>query len=71
MAGNILRGLDPGRAHRRPALFLLEIAAALLTVLAMRDWILGDTAASLETLLAGVSWATLLAVSCGLTLRAA
>jgi len=67
----ILRGLHPGQTHRRPALFILEIAAALLSVLAMRDGILGNGAVSLETLLAGVLWGTLLVISCGLTIREA
>ena len=68
----ILRGLHPRQTtHRRPALFILEIAAALLSVLAMRDGILGNGAVSLETLLAGVLWGTLLVISCGLTIREA
>jgi hypothetical protein len=65
----VLRGLHPGQANRRPALFILEIAAALLSVLALRDEILRAPAASLEALLAVGSWATLLAIGCGLTIR--
>jgi high-affinity K+ transport system ATPase subunit B len=65
----ILRGLHPAQTHRRPVLFTLEIAAAFLSVLALRDGILGTAAVSLETLLAGVLWGTLLVVACGLTLR--
>jgi uncharacterized membrane protein (UPF0136 family) len=52
-------------------LFILEIAAAFLSVLAMRDGILGKGAVPLETLLAGVLWGTLLAISCGLMIREA
>jgi hypothetical protein len=37
MLTSALRRLHPGQANRRPALFPLEIAAALLAVLALRD----------------------------------
>jgi high-affinity K+ transport system ATPase subunit B len=67
----ILRRLHPGQTYRRPALFILEIAAALLSVLAMRDGILGNGAVLMKTLLAGVTWGTLLVISCGLTIRKA
>ena len=46
-----LRGLHPGQANRRPALFILEVSAALLSVLAFRDGILGGSAASLRNTL--------------------
>jgi high-affinity K+ transport system ATPase subunit B len=62
----ILRRLHPGQTHRSPVLFTLEIAAAFLSVLAMRDGILGKAAVPLETLLAGVLWGTLLLIACGL-----
>jgi hypothetical protein len=52
-------------------LFILEVVAALLSVLALRDGILGGPAVSLETLFAVGLWGTLLAVACGLTIREA
>ncbi len=61
--------LHPEQANRHPALFLLEIAAALLSVLAVRDVILGGPAASFETLSAAALWAMLLAISCHLVIR--
>lgn len=63
--------LHPGRANRRPALFILEVVAALLSVLALRDRILGGPVTSLEALFAVGLWGTLLAVACGLTIRQA
>jgi hypothetical protein len=71
-AGMLMRGLrelHPGQANRRPALFILEVSVALLSVLALRDGMLGSSAASLETLFAIGLWATLLAATCGLTIR--
>jgi hypothetical protein len=50
-------------------LFILEIAAALLSVLALRDGISGSAAVSLKTLCALAFWGTLLAISSGLTIR--
>jgi hypothetical protein len=70
LTGN-LRGLRPGQANRRPALFMLEVAAALLSVLALRDGILGGPVVSFETLLAVGLWATLLVVAYGFTIRGA
>ena len=52
----VVRGLHPGQTHRRPVLFILQIAAAFLSVLAMRDGILGYRSGVAETLLAGVLW---------------
>jgi hypothetical protein len=69
MLTSVLRGLHPGQANRRPALFILEVAAALLSVLALRDKISGGPAVSLETIFAVGLWGTLLAVACGLTIR--
>jgi hypothetical protein len=65
----VLRELHPGQANRHPALFMLEVAAALLSVLALRNGILGGSAVSFATLFAGILWGTLLAVACGLTIR--
>jgi hypothetical protein len=61
----VLRELHPGRANRRPVLFLLEVAAALLSVVALRNGILGGPAVSFETLFAVGLWGTLLVVACG------
>jgi high-affinity K+ transport system ATPase subunit B len=72
LAGMLMRGLrelHPGQASRRPALFILEVSAALLSVLALRDGMLGGSAASLEALFAIGLWATLLAIACALTIR--
>jgi hypothetical protein len=63
MVLRVLRWLHPGQANRRPALFLLETAAALLSVLALRDEMLGGPAVSLEAFSAVGLWATLLAVA--------
>jgi hypothetical protein len=69
MLMHVLRGLHPGQANRRPALFILEVVAALLSVLAFRDVILGSPAVSLETLSAVGLWGTLLAAACCLAIR--
>ncbi len=66
-----LRELHPRQANRRPMMFMLEIAAALLSVLALRDGILGSSAMSLEASFAIGLWATLLAVACGLAIHEA
>jgi hypothetical protein len=63
--------LHPRQANRRPALFILEVVAALLSVLALRDGILGGAVTSLEALFAVGLWGILLAVACGLTIRRA
>ena len=65
----VLHEIHPGQANRRPALFMLEVVAALLSVLALRKGILGGPAVSFETLFAVGLWGTLLAVACGFTLR--
>ena len=67
----VLRGLHPGHANRRPVVFILEVAAALLSVLALRDKILGGSAMSFEALFAVGLWGTLLAVACGLAIQEA
>jgi hypothetical protein len=67
----IVRELHPSQANCRPALFMLEVAAALLSVLALRDGILGSPTVSIETLFAVGLWGTLVAVACGLTIRGA
>ena len=70
--GVVLRALHwihPAQANRRPALFILEIAAALLSVLALRDGILGGSATSLEAFSAVGLWATLLVVACCAAIR--
>jgi hypothetical protein len=69
MALRVLRWLHPGQANRYCTLFILEIAAALLSVLALRDGILGVPAASLEALSAVGLWATVLVVACRVAIR--
>jgi len=69
MVLRVLHWLHPGQANRRPALFILEIAAALLSVLALRDGILGGPAVSLEALSAVGLWATLLVAVCRVAIR--
>ena len=65
----VLRGLHPAQANRRPVLFMLEVAAALLSVLTLRDGILGGPAATFEALIAIGLWGTLLAIAFGFTNR--
>jgi hypothetical protein len=65
----ILRILHPKQANRRPALFILEIAAALLSVLTLRNEILGGRAILPEICVAVGLWGTLLAIACGLTFQ--
>ena len=48
---------------------MLEVVAALLSVLALRNGILGGPAVSFETLFAVGLWGTLLAIACGFTIR--
>jgi hypothetical protein len=50
-------------------LFILEVAAALVSVLALRDEIAGGAAVSLELTAAVGLWATLLLAVCGLAVR--
>jgi hypothetical protein len=65
----VLHWLHPGQANRRPALFILEIAAALLSVLALRDGILGSSAVSLEALSVVGLWATVAVGACRVAIR--
>jgi hypothetical protein len=53
---NVVRRLQSGRATSRPGPYLLEIAAALLSVLALRDAILHDALPSIEALCAVILW---------------
>jgi hypothetical protein len=64
-----LNRLHPRDAQSCPALFLLETAAALLTVLAFRAVLLGAPAAPAELLCAAGLWAAVLAAACGLAGR--
>jgi K+-transporting ATPase ATPase B chain len=64
-----LRRLHPRRADRHPGLFILEVAAALLSVLALRDKIAGGPAVSLELTAAVALWSTWLLAAYGLSLR--
>jgi hypothetical protein len=60
MLTRTLRHLHPEQASRSPALFMTLIAAALLSVLALRDTILAAPTVSLETLAAAGLWGVLL-----------
>jgi high-affinity K+ transport system ATPase subunit B len=64
-----LRSLQPAQATRRPAVFMLEITAALTSVIALRDAIAGGAEVSIETLVAFALWGTLLAVAVRRTIR--
>ena len=64
-----LNRLHPRDAQSCPALFLLEIAAALLTVLAFRAVLLAAPAAPTELLIAAALWAAALASACSLARR--
>jgi hypothetical protein len=55
MSINVVRR-QSGRPTSRPGLCLLEIAAALLSVLALRDAILHDALPSIEALFAAILW---------------
>ncbi len=68
---DMLRGLCPGQASRRPALFMLEIAAAFVSVLALHDAISGGRAVVQEASVAVTLWAILLAVAWALSFRMA
>jgi high-affinity K+ transport system ATPase subunit B len=56
-------------ANRRPSLFLLEIGAALLTLLALCDGLLGTSTVSSELLCAAGLWIVVLATACRLAMR--
>lgn len=61
--------LHPDRACRCPALFLTEVAAALLSVVAVRDRIMDNPAVSLETVSAAALWGGLLLLACCFAIR--
>jgi hypothetical protein len=69
MVRRVLRCLHPDHADRRPCLFLLEVGAALLSVLALRDALLGAPGFVLELPGAVGLWALLLAAAWCLSLR--
>jgi high-affinity K+ transport system ATPase subunit B len=69
MLTQALRRLHPDQAWRCPALFLTGVAAALLSVLALRDRIVNSPAVSLETLSAAALWGGLLLLACCLAVR--
>lgn len=64
----VLHVLHPEQANRRPTLFMVEIAAALLSVLALRDGLSGGRVVT-ETFLAIGLWGLLLALASGATIR--
>jgi hypothetical protein len=65
----VFRWLHPGQVNRRPADLILEVVAALLSVLALRDGILNRPAMPFEALVAAGLWAALLAVACRHAMR--
>jgi high-affinity K+ transport system ATPase subunit B len=69
MLTQALRRLHPDQACRCPTLFLTVVAAALLSVLALRDRIMNSPAVSLETLSAAALWGGLLLLACCLVIR--
>jgi hypothetical protein len=69
MLTRAIRRLHPAEASRCPALFMTEIVAALLSVLALHDHILASPAVSLEAIAAGGSWGLLILLACGLAIR--
>jgi hypothetical protein len=64
MLTRAFRHLHPEQASRSPTLFMMGVAAALLSVLALRDSILASPAVSLETLAAVGLWGSLILVAC-------
>lgn len=68
MARRALLCLHP-RRDGRPCVFLLEVGAALLSVLALRDALLGAPGLALELPGAVGLWALLLATACCLAWR--
>ena len=56
MSNDVVCRLHSGRPTRRPVLYLLEIAAALLSVLAIRDVILHGALPLIEALSAAILW---------------
>ena len=69
MVRRALLCLHPNHADGRPCVFLLEIGAALLSVLALRDAMLGAPGFALELPGAVGLWALLLATACCLAWR--
>jgi hypothetical protein len=69
MLRQMLRRLHPDQACRCPALFLTAVAAALVSVLALRDWIMASPMVSLEALCAGALWGAVLLLVCCLVIR--
>jgi high-affinity K+ transport system ATPase subunit B len=69
MLRQALRRMHPDQACRCPALFLTGVAAALLSVLAVRDSIMNSSAVSFETLSAAALWGSLLLLACCLAVR--
>jgi hypothetical protein len=69
MLRQAVRWLHSQRASSRPAVFLLKIAAALLSVLTLRDLILRGAPPSLETFFAVALWGVLLLIACCLAPR--
>src|SRR5262249_21688860 len=56
MSDDAVRRFHYGRPTGRPVLYLLEIAAALVSVLALRDVVLHNALPSIEALSAAALW---------------
>ncbi len=69
MLMQVIHRLHPDQACECPALFMTWVAAALLSVLALRGAILASPAAPLETLAAAGLWALLLLAAGWLAIR--
>jgi hypothetical protein len=69
MLTRTLRRLHPEQASRYPGLFMTLVAAALLSVLALRDTILAAPTVSVETLAAVGLWGVLLVAAGCLAIR--
>jgi hypothetical protein len=69
MLTSTLRHLHPGQVGRSPTLFMMEVTAALLSVLAVRDSILASPAVSFEAVSAAGLWGLLILVAACLAIR--
>ncbi len=66
LSARVLRRVHPEQACQYPGLFILEVAAALISVLAVRDGISGHPTVALEAVCAIGLWGFLLAIVFGI-----
>jgi hypothetical protein len=69
MLRQTLLRLHPDQACHCPALFLTAVAAALMSVLALRDRVMASPAVSLEIPSAAALWGVVLLLACCLVIR--